>query len=268
MFTPEECEHAVKTAEKANVWTKRRHALYPTHDFSVNDVPELANVTRAVDTRVIPLLRRAFNIRDDLEVLVDDLFLIRYSAAGQKSLELHADATTLSFSIALSDPKSYTGGGIAFDMLDAPLLVDQGTAIMHPSKLLHRGADVHTGTRYVLVGFVSVGEDNFLTFGMSPPGSPELLHGAWATCVQLAQIDEDRWLSSVTGEPLRTTLHVDHCGGKWENVARQLTIKANALRQGIISVFSGEEMSDDAFQLLVLNGMILLGSIVFLKVVS
>ena len=37
--------------------------------------------------------------------------------------------------------------------------ISVGALIMHPSKLLHRGATVTSGTRYVLVGFVSVGED-------------------------------------------------------------------------------------------------------------
>jgi len=56
---------------------------------------------------------------------------------------------------------------------------------MHPSKLYHRGADVLNGTRYVLVGFVYVGGDELFTRGDSEAGSPELLHGMWATCVQV-----------------------------------------------------------------------------------
>jgi hypothetical protein len=135
---------------------------------------------------------------------------------------------------------------------------------MHPSGLQHMGAAVQSGTRYVLVGFVSVGDDNFFTLGRSEPGSPELLHGIWATCVQAAIVEGDTSLNRITGKRLQTSVMEERCIGKWEAVARLLAIKAGALREGVANIAAGGEMSDDAKQLLILNGAMLLGSIVFL----
>lgn len=268
IFTAAECASAVRIAERADVWVEKRHDLYPTDDFSVDDVPELANVSRAVDARVLPFLREAFGVRDDLELRVDDLFFIRYTAAGQSGLKMHGDSTTLSFSLALSESHAYTGGGIQFELLEETIRVTQGTVVMHPSKLQHKGADVLSGTRYVLVGFVSVGDDELLTYGTSEPGSAELLHGMWATCVQVMAPREEGRLAGVAGGDLPTSMTEERCISVREALARQLFVKAGALKEGLTSAASGEGMGDDAYQLLVLNACLLLGSIVFLRMVG
>lgn len=129
VFSRGECDHAIQAAETANAWTKRRHAHYPTDDVSLADVPALANVSHAIDSRVVPRLRRAFGVRPDLEISVGDLFLIRYSAVGQSGLAMHIDSSTLSFSVALSEADAYVGGGIEFDLLDAPISVHKGSMV-------------------------------------------------------------------------------------------------------------------------------------------
>ena len=52
-------------------------------------------------------------------LVVSDLFLIRYSSSsgGQAGLKWHTDETTLSISVALSSPESFSGGGVEFDLL-------------------------------------------------------------------------------------------------------------------------------------------------------
>ena len=86
-----------------------------------------------------------------------DLFVVRYSVeeGAQRSLELHKDGSLMSFSLLLSEPTDFQGGGTYFAHLDALLKPSQrGTAILHDSKALHAGVEITAGTRIVLVGFV------------------------------------------------------------------------------------------------------------------
>jgi len=51
-------------------------------------------------------------------------------------------------------------------------------------------------------------------------------------------------------------------------VARAVRTKLDTLGEGAASLWSGEEIGGDAQQLLILNGCLLLGSVLFLRVVS
>lgn len=270
VFSEQECSDAVAFAESANAWTRTRHALYPTDDFSVYDLPGLANLSRSVEERVLPLLRASFGIADGVALAVSDLFLIRYSSSsgGQAGLKWHTDETTLSISVALSSPESFSGGGVEFDLLPQPLRANRGSVVMHPSKLLHRGVDVTAGKRYVLVGFVTVGDDAVLTLGNSPPGSPELINGLWATCVQVVPSPGALGDVPATASNLPRALTEERCHSKFEVVARAVRTKLDTLGEGAASLWSGEEIGGDAQQLLILNGCLLLGSVLFLRVVS
>jgi len=208
VFSAAECEHAIAIAEAEAAWTKKRHAFYPTEDFEMRTVAALANVSEAVESRVLPLLRGAFGVREELNLTLNDLFLVRYSTAGQAGLTMHVDGTTLSFSVALSEPNEYASGGIEFELLgSAPIRAERGAVVMHPGHIRHRGATVTAGRRYVLVGFVDVGSGRMVTYGASPPGSPELLHGLFATCTQLVAP------SGVAGE-LPREMTDERCMGK------------------------------------------------------
>jgi hypothetical protein len=90
-------------------------------------------------------------------------------------LEAHRDGSILSFTVLLTPPDEFEGGGTFFDALvDVQVEQDDGVqvlfpkgvirapqagdCVLHSGKLLH-GADVVTsGERTVLVGFVEVGD--------------------------------------------------------------------------------------------------------------
>jgi hypothetical protein len=129
------------------------------------------------------------------DLAVHDLFVVKYEAAGaaQDRLAPHRDGHLLSFSLLLSDPDTdFEGGGLAFhslgprcdtcrdDVPSPPHLasdqrvirencprcfgsgrlavpgVKQGDLTVHCGKLLHASLPVSRGTRYIVVGFVSV----------------------------------------------------------------------------------------------------------------
>ncbi len=62
----------------------------------------------------------------------------------------------LSFTLALSDPSTYTGGELVLESPDGEEVVrlPAGHAIVYPSTLLHRVEPVDSGVRLVAVGWI------------------------------------------------------------------------------------------------------------------
>lgn len=71
-----------------------------------------------------------------------------------------------------------------------------------------------------------------------------------------------------TASSLPRVLTEERCHSKFEVVARAVRTKLDTLGEGAASLWSGEEIGGDAQQLLILNGCLLLGSVLFLRVVS
>jgi hypothetical protein len=90
-------------------------------------------------------------------------------------LAFHRDGSLLSFTVLLSPPNEFEGGGTIFDALVDVAIPDDsgplqqpgviqppqaGYVTLHSGKLLHGGHIVTAGQRIVLVGFVDVHERN------------------------------------------------------------------------------------------------------------
>jgi hypothetical protein len=195
-------EHAKRTG----CWDRpdeARHATYATCDFAVEACPELDRYLKGhneegVDfhARILDDLSRLYHVPvEDMEYL--DFFCAHYQARPQRPtqavsspgsaaggadddnnetaehnsgrmdrLEAHRDGSLLSYTVTLSPPTDFTGGGTFFDALRRSSRPEPGEGVVRPSqagqavlhcgKLLH-GADVVTsGERTVLVGFVDV----------------------------------------------------------------------------------------------------------------
>lgn len=159
-------------------WEKQesRHVSYNTVDFAIEDSDEITDYLEEIkfEDRVFGALKDAYDIdTEDMEFL--DLFCASYEAADDSDrktmdrLEFHRDGSLLSFSLLLSDPSEFEGGGTIFDALrDLPaedgssILKAEGTiqppkagyATLHSGKLLHGGHVVTKGQRVIMVGFV------------------------------------------------------------------------------------------------------------------
>lgn len=87
----------------------------------------------------------------------------------QDELNVHRDGSMVSFNLALSssssigdgeeaDPNTntntYEGGGTYFRLLDDIIKIDQGDILIHDSGLMHGGAKITKGKRYLIVGFM------------------------------------------------------------------------------------------------------------------
>ena len=97
---------------------------------------------------------------------VMDAFVVRYDAQGQASLPVHQDENVLSFTIALSSPDDYEGGGVCFEQLRPAgtagaftphvLNADAGGIVAFPGKLRHGGNTITAGRRYIVPLFLYV----------------------------------------------------------------------------------------------------------------
>ena len=152
-----------------------RHATYATCDFAVEECATMEQYLQSIhfDRRVMTRLEARYGIPvHDMSYL--DLFCAHYQGGaatngGMDRLEAHRDGSILSFTITLTPPEMYQGGGTFFDALrdeppDGVVLCHNGVirppragdCVLHCGKILH-GADVVTsGERTVLVGFVEV----------------------------------------------------------------------------------------------------------------
>jgi hypothetical protein len=175
----------------AHGWQTKRHQAFPTTDFAVSDCPALdALLLPVVRERIYPALRRLFplpGLRSD-DLSLRDLFYVKYCAEGvatsvrsldrptmqgparrapvcQDRLKLHRDGTLLSFTLLVSEPEvEFEGGGTYFHSLSSHNADGTGrvvggkcgSVVLFSGRMLHAGAPVTRGTRYVVVGFVHV----------------------------------------------------------------------------------------------------------------
>jgi hypothetical protein len=159
-----------------------RHQSYATCDFPVEDCDALQKYLEDVDFdgRLFQSLSDLYNVElEDLSYL--DLFVAHYQAKNSDDencnskvmdrLEAHRDGSLLAFSLLLSPPTEFQGGGTFYEALrDVPptsgVLYEGGVirphtagdAVLHCGKLLHGADVVRSGSRTVLVGFVDVSE--------------------------------------------------------------------------------------------------------------
>ena len=105
-------------------WLTKRHSQHPTTDFSLHDAPLAWSAAEpTVSGVVLPTLHRLYfggggaNGSGGATLTINDLFYVRYdgdTAGAQRELEAHRDGSLLSFSIALTEPSSFAGGGTRF----------------------------------------------------------------------------------------------------------------------------------------------------------
>lgn len=171
-----------------------RHESFATTDVPVSDlslaVPPVngadtvqfeGGVTRSQETvgskvldwveqRVLSRIASATGFRPE-DLGLKDLFVVCYSGrqpllpekegaihypipSKQASLAVHTDGCLMSFSLLLNHQDLFDGGGTFFKASGDTFHLQQGELLMHDAGLEHAGAEVISGQRIVLVGFV------------------------------------------------------------------------------------------------------------------
>ena len=174
LVSAKECEFIINECEAraraVGGWTTKRHAAYPTTDVPVQKLPGTMRwlTERLLPDIAYPFLAAAYHyaLPHELDgghrqcgLQVVDAFIVKYNAtAGQRELLPHRDGAVFSFNIALNGLDEYEGGGTVFRLLPekAAIRSPKGHILSHSSSLVHAGAPVVSGVRYLLVCFVSV----------------------------------------------------------------------------------------------------------------
>lgn len=171
----ETCAELVAAAERhaaaVGGWVSTRHdEPYATYDFEVSEVPEVRDVVvPLIRATMLPTVASLFEGVGD-SMCLRELFLVKYDAGadGKAELALHRDGYLLTFSVLLND--EFSGGGTRLETLGTNVCPERvGDAFLHSGRMLHGGAPITRGTRYILVGFVEVGSPAAAT----APGSAE-----------------------------------------------------------------------------------------------
>ena len=80
-------------------WATQRHALYPTTDVPVHALPWLEReMDGALRTSILPGFATLFGI-DKSQLLMRDMFVVKYSSDAQRELATHWDESCFSFVI-------------------------------------------------------------------------------------------------------------------------------------------------------------------------
>ena len=82
------------------------------------------------------------------------------SSKAKSKLEMHTDSSEITFILTLSDCGSYKGGGTFFEELNRAIKCEEGEALFFEGKKRHKGMRITRGKRYLLVGFLTIKEND------------------------------------------------------------------------------------------------------------
>ena len=160
---------AAEQRAKRHGWQTSRHPYHSTVDLAASDIgmQAYAHARASIDRVVLPAMQMAYETRP---LTVREMFVARYSTADggseegrpgsegprQVGLGFHKDGTILNAIVLLSEPgRDFKGGGTVFGPpLDRVYHTQQGDCLCSSGQLVHGGADITSGSRYVLVAFI------------------------------------------------------------------------------------------------------------------
>lgn len=67
---------------------------------------------------------------------------------------MHYDGGDFTWNLMLSDSSEYTGGGTYVRCLRKTIKLQQGQCLVHPGELYHKGVDITSGVRDLIVCFM------------------------------------------------------------------------------------------------------------------
>ena len=168
ILSPDECSELISDCESHYYGWGSSHERYGTPKENVGYMIKLEDLSRSYSLVNFELLPRLFpaimNAFPKLKTSPKNFRLggcriVKYDAAdGHVELGLHRDGLFITANIALNNLDDYEGGGTYVeglrDFMNNPIRLPKGHVMIHPGDVLHGGAPITKGVRYVLVCFI------------------------------------------------------------------------------------------------------------------
>lgn len=159
VYQTEICNWLIKESEnyaKQNGgWTTTRHKEYPTTDLPVKNIGSIFSFVSDSFLPIIDMIKKTYYLDDTFIFNVNDVFIVKYDANLQRSLDAHTDTSDISINILLSDTSDFDGGGTSFE--DGIVThLERGDMLIHSGKTKHSGLAITRGQRYILVAFIKI----------------------------------------------------------------------------------------------------------------
>jgi len=162
LFSAAECDRVVALAElEGEGLPSTPSGKYKLGKAWIKDMPKVNEwFNEALSTKLFPSLAALFPsllVSGAASLRAHSVAILKYNASHPRT-DVHVDDALLAFTIALSPPSSFVGGGTYFESLDAVVEMAQGHATFRPGSIRHGGHAVESGVRYVLGGFIAVAD--------------------------------------------------------------------------------------------------------------
>lgn len=169
ILSTEECQEIIDECENHYYGWGRSQERYGTAAERVGHMLKLEDLSRTYSLvnfdllpRLFPAIIQAFPTLEAVttaeKLRLGGSRVVKYDASeGRVELGMHRDGLLVTANVALNAPDEYTGGGTIVDganVFNDPIRLDRGHVLLHPGDVLHSGAPITEGTRYVLVLFV------------------------------------------------------------------------------------------------------------------
>jgi hypothetical protein len=150
---PDEFCKEIITEGETHEWSKHRHENYATIDNEITkDWKCYHKILEYIENVIYKEMEKIYGT-DNKKIGINEIFIIKYSMEGQRSLEFHEDGSEYSFVISLND--EYEGGGTSFKCDNSTVKLGTGDCLLFSGQNTHKGNPITSGTRYVLAGFLS-----------------------------------------------------------------------------------------------------------------
>lgn len=169
ILSAEECQEIIDECEDHYYGWGSSQERYGTAADRVGHMIKLEDLSFAYSLvnfellpRLFPAIIQAFPTLDAFttaeNLRLGGCRVVKYDASeGRVELGMHRDGLLLTANIALNSPDEYAGGGTIVEganIWNDPIRLDRGHVLLHPGDVLHSGAPITAGTRYVLVLFL------------------------------------------------------------------------------------------------------------------
>jgi predicted 2-oxoglutarate/Fe(II)-dependent dioxygenase YbiX len=152
-------DHHCRTQTMRGKTSWRTLYTYTKMDLPCCEVPNVTDIAQTLITNVNGLLSFIFNTPVALNPRSwKEPHFLRYEHASNTTstnpitsphvgVESHYDGSHFTWSLMLSRPEDYSGGGTFVRQLRTTLRLDQGQVLLHPGDLYHTGIDITSGVR-------------------------------------------------------------------------------------------------------------------------